>query len=97
MSSAVNESDERLFRCAEPNVPQAPEPNSASNEIAASPNVNGSRAPSPPESVAGIRLVLIEPRASAFWPPLITVAGPHSDPSHVRIEIVGTVPPFDRS
>jgi hypothetical protein len=37
--SDVKESDERLFRYAEPNVPHAPSPNRASKEIAASPNV----------------------------------------------------------
>jgi hypothetical protein len=44
-------------------------------------------------------LVLTEPSASGLDPPLITSAGPQAKavPSQVRTEIVGTVPPFDRS
>ena len=30
-------------------------------------------------------------------PPLIKFAEPQAEPDHVRIEIVGTVPPFERS
>ena len=43
------------------------------------------------------RLPLVDATAISFAAPLITVAGPHCDPVQVRIEIVGTVPPFDRS
>jgi hypothetical protein len=45
----------------------------------------------------GISEVLIEPSAFAFAPPLITVGEPHAVPLHVRIEIVSTVPPLERS
>ncbi len=51
----------------------------------------------PPVSADGIVDVLTAPRALAFAPPLMTVAGPHAEPVQVRIEIVGTVPPLARS
>src|SRR6266576_4165627 len=67
----------------------------ASNAIAASPNVNASSAPTLPASAAAIGVVFTEPSA---WPDAVmSMAGPQAAPVHVRIEIVGTVPPFDRS
>ena len=65
----------------------------ARNEIAASPNVNGSSEPRPPLSVAGIAELLIEPSEV----PARTVGASQEEPFQLRIEIVGTVPPFARS
>ncbi len=42
LTSDVKEVEERLFRYAEPNDPHVPLGKRAANEIAASPNVNGS-------------------------------------------------------
>src|SRR3954470_11761364 len=96
--SAWNESDERLLTKAEPSVPHWRSPrfgNSAAIGIAASPNVNESSAPRPPLSVAAIAVVLTVPTASPAADK--SVGGPQTVPVHVRIEIVGTVPPFARS
>src|SRR5215212_1276416 len=108
LSSAENESDERLFRYADPNFPQPDVPlgKSVRYEIDASPNVNASCAPSAPPSAWGIAVVFTVPTAQFVGvavvhapdpPPLMTVGDPHAEPDQVRIEIVGTVPPFERS
>src|SRR5215216_1276558 len=62
LSAAVNESEERLLRYADPNCPHVLLPNSAENEIDASPNVRGLSAPTR-ELPAAIELVLMVPRA----------------------------------
>jgi len=78
-------------------VPHAPPGKRALYAIAVSPNVNGSCEPSPSLSALGIVDVLTEPAARGCMPPLIKVAEPQADPSQVRMEIVGTVPPLERS
>src|SRR5262245_22240853 len=72
-SAAVNESDERHFRYADPNEVQLPGGNSVDSRSCASPKVRGSWAPSPSLSTAGIAEVLIDPAASL---PPIRVLGP---------------------
>src|SRR3954469_7508633 len=95
--SAENDVDERLFRYAEPKVPHVPpDGNRAENANDASPKVYASCAPMPPVAVAAIADVFTEP--SAVPPaPLMTVAAPHEEVPHVRIEMIGTVPPLARS
>src|SRR5215204_2700123 len=79
LSAAVNESDERLLRYAEPNEPHWPSPKSASNVTWASPKVRGL---SEPRALSAILLVLMEPAASIGFCSVSTVAGPHFVPVH---------------
>ena len=96
-SSAENDVDERLFRYADPKVPHVPpDGNRVENDNEASPNVYASWLPRPPVAVAAIADVFTAPTALPLGP-LMTVADPHDEPPHVRIEIVGTVPPLARS
>ncbi len=98
LTSDENESDERLLRYAEPNEPQVALPEKrAEKAIDVSPKVYASCDCRGPPSAVRIALVLTEPRARLLLPPLITVAVPQAEPDHVRIEIAGTVPPFERS
>src|SRR2546430_3017804 len=86
-SSAENDVDERLFRYADPKVPHVPPVgNRVEKASEASPNVYASWLPRPPVAVASIAVVFTEPTAVAL-DALITVAAPHDEPPHVRIEI----------
>src|SRR3954469_16970046 len=94
--SELNDVEERLFRYAAPRAPHVPGFGKiASKEMTASPKVNASSAPMPSPSAGRIALVLTEARASPDA--VMSIAAPQAEPVHVRIEIVGTVPPFARS
>jgi hypothetical protein len=96
-TAAVNASDERLLRYAEPNVVHDAEVNMAARLMDASPKVRAESEPKLSDSEAGIAVVLIEPVASVE---LRAVAGPQEPPPaevHRRRLMVGTVPPCDRS